>query len=172
MVAVDEEATVAELELLGIRYLSRQTRERAVRVRPPDALIADLVRQPSARVRGALIALFLARPEYASATSAALSHLSSSQQWDLQVLYTAAVLLQQEHADALRQHLTRNWCWLPDLYSREIGAPVEGTPRQRLIMLGERHRNHTRKAVNWVGTYENIVQHLLRSRRLEAAWSR
>jgi hypothetical protein len=171
MVAVDEEATVAELELLGIRYLSRQTRDRAVSLRPPDALIADLVRQPSARVRGALIALFLAHPRYSAAVSDALERLSPSECWDLQVLYTAAMLLQQEHTEALRPHLTTAWLWLPDLYSKEIGVPTEGTPQQRLVTLGERHRSHTRKVVNWVGTFEKVIEQFLRSRKLEAAWS-
>jgi hypothetical protein len=36
----EEERIVAELELLGIRYLSRHTSDRAERVRPPDALLA------------------------------------------------------------------------------------------------------------------------------------
>ena len=40
-----EEPLVAELELLGIHYLSRQTPDRAESVRPPAALPADLVRQ-------------------------------------------------------------------------------------------------------------------------------
>jgi hypothetical protein len=44
-----EEHLVADLELLGIRYLSRQTDEQAERVRPAHLLLADLVRQPSGR---------------------------------------------------------------------------------------------------------------------------
>jgi hypothetical protein len=172
VVPLDEETTVAELELLGIRYLSRQTQERAASVRPPDALIADLVRQPSARVRGALIALLLAHPRYALAMPDALARLSAAERWDLQVLYTAAMLLQQEHTEALRSHLTTAWLWLPDLFSKEIGVSLEGTPQQRLVTLGERHRNHTRKVVNWVGTFEKVVEQFLRSRKLEMTWSR
>ncbi len=57
-----EEELVAELDLLGIRYLSRQSSYRASQVRPPEALLADLVRQPSARVRAAVIAVLLAHP--------------------------------------------------------------------------------------------------------------
>ncbi len=51
-----EERLVAELEQLGVRYLSRLTNEKARRVRTPHKLLADLVQQPSSRVRAALIA--------------------------------------------------------------------------------------------------------------------
>ena len=54
----EEERVVAELELLGVRYLSRRTADRAERARPLDVLPAHSVRQPSARPglgdRGAL----------------------------------------------------------------------------------------------------------------------
>jgi hypothetical protein len=72
----EEETLVAELELLGICYLSRQTSYRAEQVRPPAQLIADLARQPSARVREALISVFLAHPQYAGAVFPALARLS------------------------------------------------------------------------------------------------
>lgn len=60
-----EEQVVSELDALGISYLSRQSSSSVERVRPPEQLLADLIRQPSARVRQAVIALFLSHPEYA-----------------------------------------------------------------------------------------------------------
>ena len=98
---VEEDHLVAELDLLGISYLSRLGAERASSVRPPAQLVADLVRQPSARVREALIAVLLAHPELAAAVPAALAELSPPEQLTLRVFYTAAVLLQQEHANSL-----------------------------------------------------------------------
>jgi hypothetical protein len=41
----EEERVAAELGLLGIRYLSRRTFAQVKHVRPPDILLADLVRQ-------------------------------------------------------------------------------------------------------------------------------
>ena len=41
----EEEKLVAELELLGIRYLSRQTLYHARSARPPENMLADLVQQ-------------------------------------------------------------------------------------------------------------------------------
>jgi hypothetical protein len=66
-------------------------------------LLADLVRQPSGRVRAAVIAVFLSHPEYADAVLAALMRLT------LQSFYLAAVLLQQEHAPRLRPFLASRW---------------------------------------------------------------
>jgi hypothetical protein len=65
----------------------------------PSALLADLVRQPSARVRNAVIAVLLAYPDYAEAVPAALERLRPAEQQTLRLFYTAAVLLQQEYTD-------------------------------------------------------------------------
>ena len=46
MLPTQEEQLVAEIEKMGIRYLSRQTGYQAKRVRTPQRLLADLLRQP------------------------------------------------------------------------------------------------------------------------------
>jgi hypothetical protein len=166
----EEERIVAELGLLGIRYLSHRTSTRAKRVRPPDALLADLVRQPSARVRSAVIAVLLARPEYASAVPAALERLGSAERLTLQLFYTAAVLLQQEYAERLQHFVDGHR--LPDQFSAELGLQETASPHEQLAVLGRQHRQRTQACVNWAGTYESVVQHLLRSWELEARWNR
>ena len=166
----EEERLVAELELLGIRYLSRRTAARARRVRPPDALLADLVRQPSARVRNAVIAVLLSQPDYAEAVPAALERLRPDEQQTLRLFYTAAALLQQKHAARLLPFVDGGW--LPDRFAVELDLPPTASARERLAALGRRHRQETRNAVNWVGTYENVVRCLLRSWELEARWNR
>ncbi len=165
-----EERIVAELELLGIRYLSRRTARRARRVRPPAVLLADLVRQPSARVRAAVIAVLLAHPEYADAVPAALRRLQPAEQWTLRLFYTAAVLLQQEYADRLRRFVSGQP--LPDRFAVELALPTSASLRERLAALGQRHRQYTQATVNWAGTYEDVVCRLLRSWELEAQWNR
>jgi hypothetical protein len=166
----EEERIVAELGLLGIRYLSRCTSTLAKNVRPPDALLADLVRQPSARVRSAVIAVLLAHPEYASAVPAALERLGPAERLTLQLFYTAAVLLQQEHAERLQRFVDGRQ--LPDQFSAGLGLPKSAAPRERLVALGRQHRQQTQAHVNWTGTYESVVQHLLRSWELETQWNR
>ena len=166
----EEERVVAELELLGIRYLSRYTSDRAERVRSPDILLADLVQQPSARVRAAVIAVLLAHPEYAEAMPASLERLRPAERRTLRLFYTAAVLLQQEYAGRLRAFVTRQW--LPDRFAVDLGLPDAASPRERLAALGRQHRRQTQAYVNWVGTYENVVRCLLHSWELEVQWSR
>jgi hypothetical protein len=157
----EEERIVAELELLGVRYLSRRDSERAARVRRPELLLADLVRQPSARVRAAVIAVLLAHPEYAAAVPAALERLGPAEQQTLRLFYTAAALLQQEHAARLRPFVSGPL--LPDRFAAELRLPTTASPRERLATLGRRHQQQTQAVVNWVGTYESVARHLLRS---------
>jgi hypothetical protein len=129
----------------------------------------DLVRQPSARVRAALIAVLLAHPEYARAAPAALERLRPTEQWTLRLFYTAAVLLQQEYAEQLRSFVVDQR--LPDQFAADLNLPP-APPRERLAALGRRHRQRTQAHVNWVGTYENVVRRLLRSWELETRWNR
>jgi hypothetical protein len=168
--AGEEERLVAELGLLGIRYLSRHTSTQAERLRPPDALLADLVCQPSARVRSAVIAVLLAHPEYAAAMPAALERLDPAEKLTLRLFYTAAVLLQQEHAERLQRFVDGHR--LPDWFSAELEVPEAASPRERLEALGRQHRQRTQTRVNWTGTYESVARHLLRSWELEARWNR
>jgi hypothetical protein len=170
----EEEKLVAELDLLGIRYLSRQTPYRSDKIRPPEELLADLIRQPSARVRATVIAVFLSHPEYAAAMPAALRRLHPPEQLTLQSFYLAAVFLQQEHAHRLRPFVASRWRWLPELpeASAELNLPAKGTPRERLVALGREHRRLAQAAVNWTGTYEQAAGRLLRQWEAETQWNR
>lgn len=170
-VVTEEEVLVAELDLLGIRYLSRQSSYQANQVRPPEILLADLVQQPHARVRAAVIAVLLSHPEYAEVVPAALRRLSSRDRLTLQSLYTAAVLLQREYADRLRPLVRERWRWLPDLLSKELGLPTEGSPRERLRLLDRELRHRTRAVVNWMGTYEQVAQKLIHAWKREIQWN-
>jgi hypothetical protein len=167
-----EEELVAELELLGVRYLSRQSSYRASGVRPPEALLADLVRQPSARVRAAVIAVLLAHPGYAAAMPEALEQLRPEERLTLQSFYAAAVLLQQEHADRLRAFQGARWRPLPDLREAapQINLPDNGTPSERLAWLGREHQRWSGMMVNWTGSYEQVARRLLRRWDMERQW--
>ncbi len=168
----EEETLVAELECLEIRYLSRQTALRVTQTRPPDALLADLIRQPSARVRTAVIAVLLAHPEYAAAVPAALQRLSLQERLLLEFFYTAAMLLQREYAERLQHFVVTRWRWLLPL-PETTGAwtlPSVGSSREKLAALGQAQRRWTQTAVNWPGTYENVVRHLLHHWELEEQW--
>jgi DNA-binding TFAR19-related protein (PDSD5 family) len=167
-----EEQLVAELELLGVSYLSRQTTCRARKVRPAHHLLADLVRQPSARVRAAVISVLLARPELAEAVPAALERLTDAERLTLQFFYTAAVLLQQQHSRQLNALASSPPVLLPDLFSAGLGIPSADDPGMRLRWLGDAQRRATGVTANWAGTYEHTARQLLRRRALETQWQR
>ena len=162
---------VAELSLLGVGYL---TRNEIIEVDPPESMgrfIADLVRQPSSRVRTATIALFLSHPDYAIFVPAAVTQLRSPHRLFLKCLYTAAVYLQQEHAQSFQEIQPDSFTWLPDLYSEDLGVLQKPTIAARLISLGQRQQELTGVFANWPGTYENVVHHFLRFSELVKIWN-
>ena len=163
---------MAELELLGVRYLSRQSSHQANGVRPPKALLSDLVRQPSARVRTAVIAVLLAHPEYADAVPEALECLRPAERLTLQLFYAAAMLLQQEHDHRLREFLGARWRPLPDVpeVTSQLNLPDDGTPAERLAWLGREHQRRSGAMVNWAGTYEQVARRLMRRWDIERQW--
>lgn len=148
----DEERLVAELECLGIHYLSRQTNYHAEHARPSADLLASLVCQPSARVRGALIAILLAHPEFEDSVQNSLQQLSPQEQDTFRSFYTAAMLLQQIHTDILQLQLGERFGWLPDFFSSALGLSVVTTPAAQLIQLGKIYQAQTGMIVNWTGT--------------------
>ncbi len=168
----EEETLVAELEQLGVRYITRQALCGATELRPPDLLLADLMRQPSARVRAAVITVLLAHPEFASAVPAALHRLSPPERRMLQFYYTAACLLQEEYADRLKRLAPTHWQRLPDLFSSGLGLLAGGTPRERLNLLGDLCQRDTGAIVNWAGTYEHVARQLLRRWEVETTWKK
>jgi hypothetical protein len=168
---LQEEQLVAELELLGVRYLSRLTGYRAQRVRPPQRLLADLIRQSNSRVRIAFISLLLSYPAYARFIPEVLRYLSLAEQWTLKYYYTAAVFLQKKFAHRLEPFLTDRWSWLPDWFSAELGIPGQLSFDEQLRTLGRQHRQQTGILLNWAGTYENAAKHLIRRWELEQKWN-
>lgn len=170
-IVTDEERLVAELELLGVRYLSRQTLYQTSAVRPPAELLAALVCQPSARVRASVIAVLLAHPEFSEAVPLALEQLRPFEQLKVKLFYTAAVFLQQTYADRLRPFLAERWLALADHFSGELGLLSGRTPREQLVELGRAHARLTNTAVNWTGTYANVAEKLLRRWEAERLWS-
>jgi len=165
-----EERLVAELETIGVRYLSRQSTTQVKRVGSPARFLAELIQQPSSRVRTALIAALLAQPDLSRSIPAALKRLDPDDQLTLKLLYTASVALQKKHADHLRLFLADHWQWLPDLYSAELGLAVNQSPDNFLHDLGATHREQTGVVLNWTGTYESVVHHLLHRWELEKQW--
>lgn len=166
---LDEEQVVSALEALGVRYLSRQG-EAQSEMNAPSELLAALVRQPSSRVRAALIALLLAHPDFAVHGPEALSLLNEQEAQTFKLFYSAAVLLQRHYATTLHTFLGSRWQELPDLFSAELGITGQSI-MERLKALAHIHTRLSGLALNWAGTYESAAQHLLRRWKAEAEWN-
>jgi len=87
------------------------------------------------------------------------------------MLYTAAVILQQKYAVRLQEFQVAPRQTLPDLYAAELGIAPNPSPEIRLQNLGRIHRQLTGSSLNWVGTYENVAQHLIRRWEKERLWN-
>jgi hypothetical protein len=166
-----EEQIIAELSFLGVTYLSRMSDNLIEQPRMGWALLTDLVRQPSSRVRSATIALLLEHPEYSEQMPTAIKRLHSKKRLTLKIFYTAAVYLQRIYYRELLNFQGNCFKWLPDLYSSELTIPPETDPNKSIIYLGKRHQDLTGVYVNWAGTYINVVSHLLHRKKLEIEWS-
>jgi len=165
-----EDAVVAELARLGVGYLSRQSADEPMQIQSPDTLIADLIRQPTSRVRVAVISLFLAHPEYADYVLSAVKLLSRKNAQVLKIFYSAAFILQAQYAKALMPYLGLKWKRLPDLFSKELGL-TGAPPKEQLKNLAQAHAELTKTELNWMGTYDNAVRHLLRRWEMEKEWN-
>ena len=169
-----EDRLVAELHKLGITYLSNRDVDFSGPPRSPAQMLASTIRQPGARVRNSVIAIFLLHPSYAAATPAALKLLepfNERHRLALKLFYTAAVYLQREYSKELFPLLIEDWKWLPDLFSEELGIPPGLSPQDAIQHLGTRHQELTRSGINWTGTYKNVVHHLIRYKQRELQWN-
>lgn len=162
---------VTELNRLGVHFVTGGEPEGLVLPLSPVELLAGLTAQPEARLRLALIPLLLVHSELATAVPEALARLAEREQLTLKLFYTAAVILQQGHAEQLRSLL--GWYDpLPDRFATELGIPTAGDWVGRLKHLGGRHQTLSGLAINWVGTYHHAAARLLKQLSLEGQWSR
>jgi len=168
MLAAD--ALTAELAAHGLHFVIGTEPAPVTPRLTPAELLAALAQQRDARLRAALIALLLDQPALADAAPAALALLDGTAQQMLMLYYTAAVILQGKYAARL-QPLVPEWRILPDRYAAALDLPAEPNPDARLAQLGQRQREITGLAANWVGTYENTAQRFLRRREKEAQWA-
>jgi hypothetical protein len=100
------------------------------------------------------------------------SNLQENLLSNLQVrFYTAAVYLQRIYFEELKSIQGNHFYWLPDFYSTELNIQQESDPIMLLTNLGQRHQDLTGIYENWVGTYKNVIAHLLNRRKLEMEWS-
>ncbi len=167
---IDAAMLSAELTKLGLHFVIGEVEPRIPTNLAPEELIAGLVQQSDARLRLALIALFLYRPDFETAVSPALASLPETEQMQLKIYYTASVQLQRIHQDQLQQ-LVPLWHSLPDYFSDMLGLHESNEPIVQLKKLGRYHHKISGIAANWSGTYQHAANRLITRLEKEASWA-
>jgi hypothetical protein len=144
------------LHALGVHFILGGSRKDISLRRQPARLIAGLAGSNEARLRLALIPLFLEHPEFSGHVRAACASLEASARLTLQCYYSAAVLFQQKYRERLAPVLGPRPA-LPDYFSQALGV-AQGDPETGLQMLATRHQELSGEKVNWLGTYRHAVQ--------------
>jgi hypothetical protein len=142
------------LHVLNIKFIFGGDSNDASLHKTPMRLIAALAESDEARLRLALIPLFLQHPEFAGHVCAAAKELNSSARLTLQCYYTAAVFLAQIH---------RVSAHLPDYFSQDLQLKTTKDPQTNLRALAGQHRQLSGEAVNWLGTYQHAAQIWMRA---------
>lgn len=167
--AISPSHLLAELNRLGLHFVVGSLPETEQQHLSPGELIAGLVNQSDARLRLALIALFLYQPNIAGAVPEALRSLSAYGKTQLKLFYSAARLLQFLYAPVLRQYI-EDWCDLPDLFSADLGLSQVKDQEHQLQELVYLQQYLSGIRANWLGTYHHAVQRLVVRLKNEASW--
>jgi len=167
----EEDQFVTELHQLGITYLSNRPINPSPPPRSPEQILAGVIKQPTSRVRTAVIALFLLHPDYAEYIPTALRLLNENQRQLLKLFYTAAVYLQHLYQSDLIAIIGSEIVWLPDVFGEELGISSALSPQDSIQQLGIKHQEITHSLTNWSGTYKNAAHHLIRYKQCEAQWN-
>ena len=119
----------------------------------PARLLAALAESKEARLRLALIPLFLEHPEFAAHVRTVAKKLDTAARLTLQCYYTAAVWLGKQYQPHKKL--------LPDYFSKELNLSPTDNPAKNLRSLAKRHQELSGTQVNWLGTYRHAAQRWL-----------
>jgi hypothetical protein len=160
----------ATLDQLGVYFIAGQVDTHPEIAESPVALLRGLASSNEARLRLALIPLFLKRPEYALHVENALTGLSRTAQHFLRCYYTAAQLLQQKHYQTLSE-LFGNLAILPSLFEEALNLDSTESPDMCLQQLAREQARLMGRPLNWYGTYEHAHTRLVQHSRRRLQWS-
>ena len=134
----------------------------------PEDLIAGLACSSEARLRLALIPLFLRQPQLGVLAQAVVKKIPQTAQVTLQCYYCAAYYLQKKYFRQLEKSFGRQTS-LPPLFLEQMGLSAEGEVEEALVALAREQQLLTGRLINWRGTYQHAVQRLLSRRECEMA---
>lgn len=148
--SITADQLASALNVLGVRFIMGGQSKDEMLAEQPAHLLAALAQSSEARLRLALIPLFLEHPEFALQAQVAADLLEPAARLTLQCYYTAALCLQQIFSSQSKP--------LPDLFSGELNLKLGDDPEENLRALAKRHRELSGAQVNWLGTYRHAAQ--------------
>jgi hypothetical protein len=116
------ETLVAKLRGQGITYLAPSDAVATAPIPSEGALLVALLEQPDARLRLALIPLFIRHTALAGCVRSLVDQIDHKLVIELQTYYMAAVYLQRFWKSRLSFYLDTTTL-LPDLFSQQLGLP-------------------------------------------------
>lgn len=157
------------LDWLGVHFIAGKPDTQPEIAESPAALLRGLASSNEARLRLALIPLFLKRPEYALHVEDTLPSLPLTAQHFLSCYYTAAQLLQQKHYQTLIE-LFGNLAILPSLFEDSLNLDSTASPDMRLQQLAGEQARLIGRPLNWYGIYEHAYNRLVQHSRRRLQW--
>jgi hypothetical protein len=161
--------TFNTLKELGVHFVVPQNNEKNKIIESPVSLLSNLASSNEARVRLALIPLFIQHPDYSQHVQEALKHLAPPQQKLLRCYYTAAQLLQKKYRQELEKFLGQQ-NMLPTLFEEKLKLDNKKSPDFRLHQLAQKQARLSGKPINWYGTYEHAYTRLERHTKARREW--
>ncbi len=158
---------IAQLATQDVRHLRLTRTVEPMSNFSPETLITDLARHPDARLREALILLFLRQPTYARYVPEITVALESEAALTLRHMYTAAVYLQRLWRSTLGLYLG-SFLLLPDYFGQAefcLPAPDLHFGEAGLRALAALFQAKT--GYDWLTTYHSAISLLLAQLSLE-----
>jgi len=145
------------LSALGIRFIAGGDSQGATLLQTPVHLLVSLASSSEARLRLALIPLFLEYPEFSGIVRSAAQIAHPNARLTLVCYYTSAQFFQQKYHLQIEIVIGKK-AQLPDLFTQELGLSTWETPDDNLKKLAERHKILSGANVNWLGTYQHALR--------------
>ena len=163
----DRETLVAALRERGVDYLTPTDAETDQPL-DDESLIASLAAHPEARLRQALLALFLLQPQLAPLVPRLREQLDFSAAHELTAHYMAAVYLQRMWWIRLERYLPE-YSELPDYFSAELGLPARDDEHGKagLYVLGDWHAAQGPHRLNQLSAYQGVADLVLHSLKMK-----
>ncbi len=160
------ETLVAALHRYGVDYLSPSD-ARLDQTIDDETLIASLASHSEARLRQALIALFLLQPQLAPIVPNLQTELVPHAAQELSAYYSAAMYLQRMWRTRLGHYLEAV-NELPDHFSAELSLPhpQEEHGKVGLHALADWHARFSPYRFNHLSAYEGVAELLFQSLKL------